>query len=186
MIEECIDLAMQAPTGGNQQGWHWVVVTDPGRKAAIADYYGKNFDPYIEMQSSGRAFPDGDPRAESAPKVTESATYLRQHLHEVPAMVIPCQWGRPPDDSPMWVHAGFWGSILPAAWSLMLALRSRGLGSAWTTLHLPNEREVADLLGIPFDRCVQAGLFPVAYTIGTEFKPAKRLPASELIHWDRW
>lgn len=115
-----------------------------------------------------------------------SAKHLRDHFHEVPAMVIPCQWGRVPADAPSAAHAGFWGSILPAVWSFMLALRARGLGSAWTTLHLPDEREVADLLDIPYDSCTQAGLFPVAYTTGTDFKPASRVPARQVIHWDRW
>lgn len=184
VIEECIDLAIQAPTGSNRQAWHWVVVEDPELKRQIADYYGANFDPYSNMP--GAAYADNDPRGQRADAVKSSATYLREHFHEVPAMVIPCQWGRLPDDAPSVMHAGFWGSILPAVWSFMLALRSRGLGSAWTTLHLPNEREVAELLGIPFDKCTQAGLFPVAYTKGTDFKKASRVPASEIIHWDHW
>lgn len=184
VIEECIDLALQAPTGSNTQGWHWVVVEDPSLKQQIADYYGANFDPYINMP--GASYDAEDPRAKRQDAVKSSATYLREHLFEVPAMVIPCQWGRVPDDAPSFAHAGYWGSILPAVWSFMLALRSRGLGSAWTTLHLPNEREVADLLGIPFERCTQAGLFPVAYTKGTDFKRATRVPAAELIHWDHW
>ena len=134
----------------------------------------------------GPSYVEADPRAKRQDAVKSSATYLREHFHEVPAMVIPCQWGRVPDDAPSFMHAGYWGSILPAVWSFMLALRSRGLGSAWTTLHLPHEREVAELLGIPFDKCMQAGLFPVAYTKGTDFKKASRVPASEIIHWDHW
>lgn len=185
IVQECIDIALQAPTGSNAQGWHWVVVEDPGLKRQIADHYGTNFDPYIGAAAQN-PYPEGDPRADSAPRVTESATYLRHHLHEAPFLVIPCQWGRLPPDAPSWMHAGFWGSVLPAAWSFMLALRARGLGSAWTTLHLPNEQEVAELLGIPYERCTQAGLFPVAYTKGTDFQPARRIPASELIHWDHW
>ena len=86
------------------------------------------------------------------------------------------------------MSASYWGSLLPAAWSFMLALRSRGLGSAWTTLHLvgDGERQVAEILGIPFERYSQGGLFPIAYTKGTDFKPAKRLPAEQLTHWDSW
>lgn len=188
VVEECIEIALQAPTGGNGQGWHWLVVEDPTDKKAIADIYGRNFDPYIAAVPASSGFSEGDPRAAQAGDVASSATYLRQHLHEVPTMVIPCQWGRLPEASDTAMQAGYWGSILPAAWSFMLALRARGLGSAWTTLHLPGtgEREVAELLGIPFERCTQAGLFPVAYTKGTDFKRAKRLPAAQLIHWDRW
>ncbi|MEJ7584986.1 MAG: nitroreductase family protein [Acidimicrobiales bacterium] len=187
-IEACIEIALQAPTGGNGQGWHWLVVEDAGDKRAIADIYGRNFDPYISASPDRSAFREGDPRADQAADVASSATYLRRHLHEVPALVIPCQWGRVDDATDTATQAGYWGSILPAAWSFMLALRARGLGSTWTTLHLPGdgEREVAELLGIPYERCTQAGLFPVAYTKGTDFKPAKRLPAAQLIHWDRW
>ena len=184
VIEECIDMAIQAPTGSNAQGWHWVVVEDPELKRQIADHYAASFDPYIDMP--GPSYVEADPRAERQDAVKSSATYLREHFHEVPAMVIPCQWGRVPDDAPSFMHASYWGSILPAVWSFMLALRSRGLGSAWTTLHLPHEREVAELLGIPFARCTQAGLFPVAYTKGTDFKKASRVPAREIIHWDHW
>lgn len=184
IIEECIDLAIQAPTGSNTQRWHWVVVTDPERKAQIAEHYAASFDPYFA--SEGATYPEGDPRGDRAAAVSESAKYLRDHFHEVPAMVIPCQWGRVSEGAGTAEQAGYWGSILPAVWSFMLALRARGLGSAWTTLHLPREREVAELLGIPYDHCTQAGLFPVAYTLGTDFKRASRLPASEVIHWGEW
>ena len=184
IIEECIDIAIQAPTGSNTQGWSWMVIEDPELKAAIAACYGRNFDPYIN--SPKPEYPAGDPRGERQGAVSSSATYLRDHFHEVPAMVIPVIEGRLPDGMPSFVQASFWGSILPAVWSFMLALRARGLGSAWTTLHLPDEREVADLLGIPYETHTQAGLFPVAYTIGTDFKLASRVPAAQLIHWDRW
>ncbi|MBI2708484.1 MAG: nitroreductase family protein [Actinobacteria bacterium] len=186
VVEECLGLALQAPTGGNTQGWHWVVVEDAEKKRAIAEVYGRFADPYFAASEQLRGWPEGDPRAASAPKVGSSARYLREHLHEVPLMVIPCQWGRPGPEASTAEHAGFWGSILPAAWSFMLALRSRGLGSAWTTLHLPGEQEVAELLGIPYEKVAQAGLFPVAYTKGTDFRPADRLPLERVLHWDTW
>ena len=102
-------------------------------------------------------------------------------------MMIPCMWGRF-DNASVVMGAGGWGSLLPAVWSFMLALRERGLGSAWTTIHLMNdgEQQVAELLGIPFDKVCQGGLFPIAYTIGTDFKPAKREPLDRILHWDRW
>ncbi len=184
VIEECLELAVQAPTGSNTQGWHWVVVTDADLKAQIAEHYAAGFDPYFS--ASGAAYAEDDPRGQRQEAVSASAKYLRDHFHEVPAMLIPCQWGRVPDDAPTIAHAGYWGSLLPAVWSFMLALRSRGLGSAWTTLHLVREREVAELLGIPYDRCTQAGLFPVAYTKGTDVKRASRIPAAEVTHWNGW
>ena len=116
----------------------------------------------------------------------DSAVYLRQHFHEVPLMMIPCITPRLPDGTPAWIHASIWGSLLPAVWNFMLAARLHGLGTAWTTLHLPNEREAADLLGIPYDKVMQGGLIPIAYTKGTDFKPAPRLPLDSVVHWDSW
>lgn len=186
VVEECIDIALQAPTGSNSQGWHWMVVEDPAKKAALAEMYGRHFDPYIAMGKELQLHPDDDVRTQRQEAVTSSAEYLREHFHEVPLMVIPCIEGRLAETSDTFSQASFWGSVLPAVWSFMLALRARGLGSSWTTLHLPSEREAAELLGIPFDRVTQAGLFPVAYTIGDSFRPATRLAASEVLHWDTW
>ncbi|CAN5719952.1 nitroreductase family protein [soil metagenome] len=185
VVAECIELALQAPSGSNSQSWHWMVVTDPAKRQALADLYARHFDPYIAASEEASPYPASDPRAASAPRVSASAKYLRNHLHEVPVLVIPCQWGRM-EGADSFSQASFWGSILPAAWSFMLALRSRGLGSSWTTLHLPSEAEAAEILGIPYDKVTQAGLFPVAYTIGTSFKPATRVDPARLIHWDTW
>lgn len=182
-IEECLTLALQAPTGSNMQGWQWFFVEDPAKKQAIADLYGMNFDPYAA--GKGPTYAAGDSRGERGEAVKDSATFLRQHLHEVPTMLIPLHAGRI-DGADAFMQASYWGSILPAVWSFMLALRSRGLGSAWTTLHLPNERDVAELLGIPYDGYTQAGLFPIAYTVGTDFKPARREPLASIVHWDTW
>mgnify|MGYP001812649062 CR=1 FL=1 len=187
VVEECLDIALQAPTGSNTQGWQWVFVTDPDKKKVIADYYGANFDLYTNRPGQPEYGAD-DPRTSQKPAIMDSAGYLREVFHQVPVMMIPCISGEARLDSgvPTFGQASSWGSLLPAVWSFMLALRERGLGSAWTTLHLPNEREVAELLGIPYDTVTQAGLFPIAYTLGTDFKQAKRLPAAQLSHWDKW
>jgi nitroreductase len=184
VILECLEIALQAPTGSNSQGWSWMFVTDPDKKKAIADYYAANFWQYRNNPRSAQ-YPEGDLRAERRDAVTSSAEYLAENFHRVPVLLIPLIQGRL-DQLPVFAAASLWGSILPAVWSFMLALRERGLGSAWTTLHLPNEREVADLLDIPFDRYTQAGLFPIAYTLGTDFKPAPRLALDGLVHWDTW
>lgn len=185
VINECLELAIQAPTGSNTQNWHWVFVDDSDKKRALADLYGRAFDPYAS--SPGREYQEDDPRASAQPRVRDSATYLREHFHEVPVMMIPCAWGRPPEENaPVALQAGYWGSVLPAVWSFMLAARERGLGTAWTTLHLFFEKEAADIIGIPFDKVAQAGLMPIAYTKGTDFKPATRVPASDLTHWNTW
>jgi nitroreductase len=172
VIEECLRLAIQAPTGSNRQGWRWVVVTDADKRAALADLYRQGFGPYIDRARQG---------SEGMTRVGESALWLAERLEQVPVHVIPCiedyTKGRP--------HAGVWASIYPAVWSFQLALRSRGLGSVLTTLHLVREREAAELLGIP-DGVLQAGLLPVAYSTGDDFKPARRRPVEEITSWNGW
>jgi nitroreductase len=179
VLLECLELALQAPTGSNAQGWQWMFVDDPEKKKALADIYRTAATPYLDQPKPEY----GDERDQQRPRVYDSAKYLNEHLHEVPVMLIPCLEGRPEGTG-----AGFWGSLLPAVWSFMLALRSRGLGSAWTTLHLvgDGEKQAAELLGIPYDKYSQGGLFPIAYTKGTDFRPAKRLPADQVAHWDSW
>lgn len=186
LIEECIEIALQAPTGSNAQGWHFVVVSDAAKRAEIARYYKEALQGYMQMQEAGgpRWKTPGDPRAEQEARVRESAIFLAEHLHEVPVHVIPCVEGRT-ENAPVIAQASLFGSILPAAWSFMLAARARGLGTAWTTLHLIREREVAKLLDIP-ETVMQTALFPVAYYKGKDFRPAKRLPSRQLTSWDRW
>lgn len=182
VLLECLDLALQAPTGSNAQGWQFVFVEDAEKKKALADIYKHNAERYLEMPKPTY----GDTRDEQRPRVTDSAKYLAEHFHEVPVMMIPCLAGSPEDA--VAGSAGFWGSLLPAVWSYMLALRSRGLGSAWTTLHLVGKGEqlAAEVLGIPFNEYRQGGLFPIAYTKGTDFRRADRLPADQFAHWDSW
>jgi nitroreductase len=182
VLLDCIGIAQQAPTGGNAQGWSFVVVTDPQRRAAIADVYRAAAGDLFE-RSRERALARDD--AQTA-RVYDGAGHLAEVLHRVPVHVIPCIRARLPGTgmtNPQ--AAGVYGSIVPAAWSFMLALRARGLGSVWTTMHLYREREVADLLGIP-DDVVQAALLPVAYYTGETFSPTARPPAEAVTHWDRW
>ncbi|CAJ1585044.1 nitroreductase family protein [[Mycobacterium] wendilense] len=183
VIMECLELALQAPTGSNAQGWQWVFVEDAAKKKALADIYRSNATPYLDLPKPER----GDIRDQQLDAVQSSAKYLNENFEKAPVLMIPCLEGRP-DGAPAGMSAPFWGSLLPAVWSFMLALRSRGLGSAWTTLHLigDGEKQAAELLGIPFDQYAQGGLFPIAYTKGTEFKRAQRLPAEQLTHWDSW
>lgn len=178
VLEECVSLAVQAPSGSNSQRWHWVFVTEPEQRSALADIYR---DCFLKVYG-----PDVVPEmTDQERRMWMSARYLADNLHEVPVLLVACQWRRV-DNEPSAHQAGYWGSILPAVWSFMLALRNRGLGSAWTTLHLNQEREAAELLGIPYDRCAQAGLFPVAYTKGTDFKQGPRQPLDKIVHWNHW
>ncbi len=186
VIEECIALALQAPSGSNAQGWHFVVVSDADKKVAIADLYRRAFADYL-----GQPYAIGNIRTgEAARDATQvrsgdSAQYLADEFHRVPAMVIGCISGRT-EGRPSSSAAAMIGSITPAMWSFMLAARSRGIGTAWTTLHLTYEREAAEVLGIPYDSVQQVCLTPVAYTLGTDFRPAHREPIDRVVHWDTW
>jgi nitroreductase len=184
LLTECIHIAMQAPTGSNAQGWHFVVVTDAGKRRALADLYHQAFELYRANPDLRPKYPDDDLRAKQLPRVIDSATYLSDHLHEAPVHLVPCIEGRV-EHGPVVAQASFYGSILPAVWSFMLAARARGLGSAWTTIHLFHEKEAAKILGIP-DGVTQAALLPVAYFTGEDFKPAKRVAPDRAIHWDAW
>jgi nitroreductase len=187
LIEECLALALQAPSGGNDQGWHFVVVTDAERREAVADVFRRGAIDYAQRpkppRPAGRTFTDDEKAARK--RVMSSAGHLFEHLHEVPALLVPCVEGRF-DGAPLVDQATAFGSILPAVWSFMLAARSRGLGTSWTTVHLVHEAEVAALLGIPYDEVTQVALVPVAHTIGDELTPAARKPVASAVHWDGW
>jgi nitroreductase len=185
LVEECLEIALQAPSGSNAQRWHWLVVTDPAKRAAIGDWYRRSFETYLGSgASAGDLYADNPERAAVQERVGASAIYLSQRMGDVPVHVIPCiEVGR--KGLPAGNQAGIWGSILPAAWSYMLAARARGLGTAWTTLHLAYESEVAALLGIP-DHVRQGALIPTAFYMGDGFKPAPREPLASVLHVDGW
>ncbi len=183
LIVECIQTATQAPTGSNRQQWQWIVVTDQDKRSFIGECYRKAWYAYA---TGGRpTYTAEDPRAARQAQIQTSARYLADHMGEVPALVIACIEGRV-EGQPNVAMAGLYGSILPAAWSFMLAARLRGLGSAYTTLHLGYEREVAELLGLPFEQVAQAALLPVAYYTGEGFQQAARIPLESILHWDQW
>lgn len=178
VLTECLELALQAPSGSNRQAWHWVFVTDPATKRDLGGLYQ---DCFTDAYGPG-VVPQ---MTETERRMWLSARYLADNFGRVPVILIPCQWGRP-DGTAVPEQASYWGSLLPAVWSFMLALRSRGLGSAWTTLHLGREQEAARLLGIPYERCAQAAMIPIAYTAGQDFKRGPRKPTDKIVHWDRW
>lgn len=178
LVREALEVALQAPSGSNKQKWHWLIVTDPALKKTIAGHYATSHATYSgaksaeELEEPGRA------------RIVSSSKHLAQVMGDVPVLVIGAI-ETDEDELPAGNQAGLWGSLLPAAWSLALALRARGLGTAWTTLHLQYEREVAEVLGIPAN-VRQGVLLPVAYTKGTDFKPAPRRDLDSVIHVDGW
>ena len=180
VVLDAIRLAVQAPTASNSQSWRWVVVTDPEKRAGLAEIYGSSGRPYLEAGARGEM--SNEPQTI---RVYRSALYLMDVLHRVPVHVIPCIEGRAGGPETM-SGVSFYGSVIQAAWSFMLALRARGLGSVWTTLHLAREEDAAKLLGIPYESVTQIALLPVAYTVGTDFKPAARGPVEEITYWDEW
>jgi nitroreductase len=183
LVKECIEVALQAPTGSNQQGWHWVVVTDADKRARIGEYYREVYERYANSSASAaRTAALSEERQAVQGRVRSSSQYLADRMGEVPVHVIACITAA---DLPAGNQAGLWGSLLPAAWSYQLAARARGLGSAWTTLHLGHEQEIAELLGIPGD-VRQGVLLPTAYYTGETFKPAPREPVEKVLHVNTW
>lgn len=183
LVRECVEIALQAPSGSNRQTWHWLVVVDEGQRAAIGEYYRRSVEEYLDSPGAASSLYADDPdRAPVQRRVGDSVAYLGERMGRVPVLVIPCLKAR---SLPEGNQAGLWGSILPAAWSYCLAARARGLGTAWTTLHLRYETEIASLLGLPPD-VRQAALIPTAYSIGTSFRPAARQSLDEVLHVDRW
>ncbi|MCC7076560.1 MAG: nitroreductase family protein [Acidimicrobiia bacterium] len=184
VVLECLRLAIQAPTGSNAQGWRWIVVQDADAKGGLAALYRRAFEQYMGA-ASGQSTPKASNPSQME-RVRSSAVHLAENMHRAPVLVVPCILGRDPGGASSDMSAaGLYGSIVPAIWSFQLALRSRGLGSTYTTLHLAYEAEAAELLGIP-DTVTQVALLPVAYTQGTDFKPAQRRPVEEITYLDRW
>lgn len=183
LVRECIEIALQAPSGSNRQGWHWVVVTDADKRRAIGEYYRDVTERYLQSGASAAGlFADDPERAAVQQRVGDSAAHLGRVMGDVPVLVIPCLTAPRLGTG---TQAGLWGSLLPAAWSYMLAARARGLGTAWTTLHLQHETEISELLGIP-QEVRQGVLIPTAFYTGDTFKPAPRQPLAEVLHVDGW
>lgn len=187
VIRDCVRVAMQAPSGSNNMTMQFVVVRDPAKRKAIGDVYRRSYEIYKSLDGVYVGSIQKETEAEQAQqrRVQTSADYLAEHMGEAPVQVIACTRGRVNDQSAN-VVAALTGNVLPAMWSFMLAARARGLGTAWTTVHLFQEQLVAEIVGIPFGQVQQLCLTPVAYTVGTDFKPAARPEPDTIIHWDRW
>jgi nitroreductase len=185
VVEECVRIAQQAPTGANRQHWHFVVVSDVQRKRRIADLYREAIGPMLEREAKDLV-PAGATDAEirHAGRLLDSGRFLALNLQDVPVLAIACVEAMSPSETAP--GPGHWASVFPAIWSFMLAARSRGLGTCLTTIHLHREQEVAELLGIPYPRVRQAALVPVAHTVGTDFRPGLRRPTSEILHREEW
>ena len=183
VLSECLTLALQAPSASGTEGWRWVFVDDLQKKRALADIYRAN------LAGAGRGSAGREPSDQSTQRarMAASGAHLAAHLQDAPFLLIPCLQGRV-DHSSSAKSATFWASVMPATWSFCLALRSRGLGTCWTTLHLfgNGERAAAEVVNIPYDDYSQVGMFPIAYTKGLDFKPARRLGSEDVTHWNGW
>jgi nitroreductase len=187
VIRECVALALQAPSGSNQITMQFVVVRDAAKRAAIGALYAEAWQIYTQLPTfAGKLERDTEAERAQQQRVVDSATYLAEHMGEAPVLVIACTNAGRLDGAPAMVAASGLGNILPATWNFMLAARARGLGTAWTTIHLFKEQEVAEVVGIPYDSVQQVCLFPLAHTVGTDFKPAARPEPDTIIHWDAW
>lgn len=186
VVRDCLRIALQAPTGSHKQGWRWIVITDPGQRGRIAELYRRAFDDYQRSAvDPGGLFAAEADRSDVQGRIAGSIAYLAENLHRAPVLLLACieRTGNAvlPDEN----QATLWGSLLPAVWSYMLAARARGLGTAWTDLHLRYEHEVSEVLGLP-ENVMQGPLIPTAHSIGVDFKPASRVPLENIVHLDRW
>lgn len=188
LIRECIDLAMQSPSGSNHMTMQFVVVRDEATRKAIGEVYRQCYAIYQQLDGIYiRTIDKGDEHANAQQqRSADSADFLGEHMGEAPVLVIACSASGRVDNAPAVMSVNAMGNVQPAMWSFMLAARARGLGTCWTTVHLFMEQAVAEIVGIPFDHVQQVCLTPVAFTKGTDFKPATRPPADSIIHWDRW
>jgi nitroreductase len=183
-VRACLTIALQAPSGSNRQHWEWIVVTDPEQRGRLGELYRRAVREYLASESSAaRLFEDDEQRGPVQQRVGSSVAWLGEHMGEVPVLLVPCLRTSGPLEAGN--QADVWGSLLPAVWSFMLAARARGIGTAWTTLHLSFEREAAEILGLP-DGVWQGALVPVAYYTGETFRPAPREPLDNVLHVDRW
>lgn len=187
VIRECVDMALQAPSGSNNVMMQFVIVRDPDKRRAIGEIYRQCYAMYTQMDGVYiRSINKGDEIFDAQQqRSADSADFLGEHMGDVPVLVIPCTAGRI-DGLPAMAAMAVAGNVMPAMWNFMLAARARGLGTCWTTLHLIFEQQVAEIIGIPFESVQQVCLSPLAYTVGTTFKPAIRPPADDIIHWDTW
>lgn len=188
LVRECVELAMQSPSGSNSMTMQFVVVRDEAKRKAIGEIYRQCYSIYQSMDGVYiRTIDKGEADAnQQQQRSADSADYLGDHMGDAPVLVIGCTQGARADGMPGMMVSSIMGNVLPAMWSFMLAARARGLGTAWTTVHLMMEQQMADVLGIPFETVQQVCLTPLAFTQGTDFKPAKRPPADSIIHWDAW
>ena len=191
VIKECMEIAVQAPTGSNAQGWQFMFVTDEDKRRRIGELYQQAFEVYRGMPMAIHKLhkEKGDEQlSASQDRSASSADFLADNMGRAPVLMIPCITGRTdqPESNNIIAQTGALGSIIPATWNFMLAARARGIGTAWTTLHLMHEQEIAEMLGIPYDEIMQVALIPIAYTKGTEFKRAYRPPVETVMHFNSW
>ncbi len=188
LVRECVNLAMQSPSGSNNMMMQFVVVRDPAKRQALGEIYRQCYGIYTQLDGIYIRTIDKGGEAQNAQqqRSADSADFLGERMGDAPVLVIPCLGGARTDGATAMTAASMMANVQPAMWSFMLAARARGLGTCWTTVHLMQEQAAAELLGIPFDTVQQVCMSPLAYTVGTDFKPADRPPADSIIHWDQW
>lgn len=199
-IEHLVEVALQAPTGSYSQIARFICVEDAERRAALGEIYRKGWAVYEQTPLYAGGMPLEDPQMKAMlGRGIRSAEYLVEHIHEAPVIVIPCA-DLSEGMGPAFVAAGYrrdlvqpavlqaamWGSVMPAAWSFMLAARAAGLSSCWTVVHMFFEQEAAEVLGVPYESVIQAAMIPVGHTLGEGFHPGPRMPVGQAVHWDRW
>jgi nitroreductase len=188
LLRECVAVAMQSPSGSNNMTMRFVIVTDADKRRAVGEIYQQCFNIYKSMDGVyiGSIDKGSEDMNAQQQRSANSADFLGDHMGDAPALVLACTETGRLDGAPAMMSASMGANVMPAMWSFMLAARARGLGTAWTTVHLMMEQQMADVLGIPFDAVQQICLSPVAFTKGTDFKAAARPEPDSIIHWNGW
>lgn len=194
VLLRCVEIALQAPVSQNQELWRFIIVDDEQQRRRVAEVYRKAayervLRPLEEgaaklqhLVAAGDAVTGGDARLA---RTMSSVRHLYDTIDRVPVLVVVGWAGRAPRRSTGPEASGVFGTVLPAIWSFQLALRSRGLGSTYTCIHLHEEEAMREVLGIP-ETVFQVAMLPVAYTIGLDFRVADRASPQEVISFNRW
>ncbi len=173
LIRKVCEAGTFAPSGGNRQPWVFVAVTDPERRAFVAERYRRAFGPYIAPALEAMrdpAFP------ESRRRNVRSAVHLAEHLHEAPVHLFVA--GRLRDGRPQPQ------AVFPAVQNVLLACRAVGLGATLTMLHLEHGREIDALLGLPED-IPSVALLPIGWPLGRHGRPPRR-SVDECLFFERY
>jgi nitroreductase len=177
-LRQIMDAAICAPSGGNRQGWSFLVVRDAALRARLGELYRECWGELIKLPYYAGAAKD--PPDSPTGKMLASARHLGEHLGEAPVLILACI----AMDASVAPSVTTGSSVYPAVQNIMLAARALGIGSCLTTIHRYRDAQVKELLGIP-PNIETAALIPLGYPLGKFGRPPRR-PLGEVAFADHW